>query len=145
MKKPSAASATPKPPEPPVFFLDASLGRKVIAEALRQAGEQVIVHDERFDPGTKDEVWLAEAGNQGWVVLTKDDKIRYHPIERQALLEARVAAIILPKGNVKAEEMAKAFVAALPKIKRLLRRETRPFIYRLSAGGTLTKVAVSRT
>jgi len=53
------------PPDPPVvFFVDASLGRKVIPDALRDAGFEVIAHDDRFEPGTPDAVWFAEAGRQ---------------------------------------------------------------------------------
>ena len=60
-----------------VFFVDRSLGRKIIPGALRDAGEEVRIHDEHFPQDAKDEVWLAEAGKQGWVVLTKDKNIRY--------------------------------------------------------------------
>ena len=39
-KRRSAASST-SPPEPVVFFTDANLGRRVVPEALRAAGEEV--------------------------------------------------------------------------------------------------------
>lgn len=102
------------------------------------------MHDKHFASGTKDEVWLAEVGTKGWIVLTKDDRIRYHPLERQALIENDVGAIILPRGNLKAEDMAKIFITALPAIKRIALRESRPFIYRVSASGALTKIVVRR-
>ncbi|MGH7991598.1 MAG: hypothetical protein ACREDS_15585 [Limisphaerales bacterium] len=63
-----------------VFFIDRSLGRKIIPDTLRNAGEEVCVHDELFAQNAKDEVWLAEAGKQGWIVLTKDKK---HPLPRR--------------------------------------------------------------
>jgi hypothetical protein len=34
-----------------------------------------------------DEVWLRDAGANGWIVLTKDDAIRRRPAEREALTE----------------------------------------------------------
>jgi hypothetical protein len=36
----------PSPPERLVFFIDRSLGRKVIPDALRAAGEEVRIHDD---------------------------------------------------------------------------------------------------
>jgi hypothetical protein len=34
------------------------------------------------------EDWLRIAGERGWVVLTRDDRIRYRPAEQRALIEA---------------------------------------------------------
>ena len=56
----------------PVFFLDRSLGKHIIAEALRQAGQDVRIHDDHFRQDTTDEEWLRQVGGQGWIVLTKD-------------------------------------------------------------------------
>ena len=75
-KRPSAASFGSKPPEPLVFFIDRSLGRKIVAQALREISETVEIHDDHFAPDAKDEAWLAEVGKRGWIVLTKDDRIR---------------------------------------------------------------------
>src|SRR5262249_54932445 len=84
-KKPSAASSSRRRlPEPLVFFIDRSLGRKKVPEALRAAGLEVRVHDELFPQGTQDVVWLSEAGANGWVVVTRDDRIRYNQLEKQA-------------------------------------------------------------
>src|SRR5437660_9083522 len=57
-KKPSDANLN-SPPEtttaPLVFFVDRSLGRKIISGALRDAGEEVRIHDELFSQDAKDE------------------------------------------------------------------------------------------
>jgi len=75
-KKPSGASSN-SPPEDSsgteavaesgkghpgrlVFFIDRSLGRRVIPAALREAGEEVRIHDDYFPQDAKDEVWLAQ-------------------------------------------------------------------------------------
>lgn len=64
------------------FFVDRSLGRRAVPSALRQAGFDVVVHDDVFAADTDDEIWLREAGVKGWIVLVKDDRIRYRPRER---------------------------------------------------------------
>jgi hypothetical protein len=71
-KKPSGANSPSKLPDPIVFFLDRSLGKKRVAIALRNAGAIVHLHDDYFSPDARDEEWLSVVGEHGWVVLTKD-------------------------------------------------------------------------
>jgi hypothetical protein len=59
----------------PEFFIDRSLGRKTVPEALRAHGLVVHtmadVYGERIGQGLKDEVWLRDVGERGWVVLMR--------------------------------------------------------------------------
>lgn len=137
-KRPSAASSGSKPPEPLVFFIDRSLGKKIVAQALRQIGETVEIHDDHFAPDAKDEDWLSEVGRRGWVVLTKDDRIRYRVTERTALTSAKVRAFVLTSSQLQGAEMAAAFVNALPRIKRLITNHAPPFIGRVSRSGNVS-------
>jgi predicted nuclease of predicted toxin-antitoxin system len=136
-KKPSGANSPSKRPKP-VFFLDRSLGKNRVATALRQAGVTLHIHDDHFSPDAKDEVWLAEAGQRGWVVLTKDHRIRYRHVERLALMKAGVAAFILTSGDLQGEEMAQIFVNALPRITRFLKNHTKPFIAKVAKDGSVS-------
>ena len=118
-KKPSDASL-PSPPERLIFFVDRCLGRKVIPDGLRAAGEEVRIHDDHFPQDAKDEVWLADVGKSGWVVLTKDKHIRYRASEIQALRAANVRAFVLTsRGDLTGAEVSQIFVKALPSIKSL--------------------------
>jgi predicted nuclease of predicted toxin-antitoxin system len=128
------------PDERVVFFLDASLGRRIVASALREAGFEVIAHDDRFEPATPDAVWLAEAGRQSWVVLTKDQRIRYRALERRALERAQVAAFVLTGKNLTGEEMSAALRAALPRMLRLLRKHAPPFLATVGTTGSVKLV-----
>lgn len=127
-----------KQPEPPVFFLDRSLGKIRIATALRQAGAIVHIHDDYFLPNAKDEDWLTQVGLNGWIVLTKDHRIRYRNIERAALMRAGVGAFILTVGDLQGEEMAEIFVKALPAIARFLRKHKKPFIAKVGRNGSVS-------
>jgi hypothetical protein len=122
-------------PEPWVFFVDRSLGGRVVVDALRAAGETVEAHDDHFSPGASDQTWLAAVGAQAWVVLSKDDRIRRNPVERDALQTAGVAAFFLGRSDLRGEQMAAAFVAARPAIKKALRRFAIPFIASVSVSG----------
>src|SRR6266498_1028323 len=137
-KRPSVASSGSKPPEPIVFFIDRSLGRKIVAQALRELGERVEIHDDHFPPDAHDEVWLTEVGGRGWIVLTKDDRIRYRITERIAFASAKVRAFVLTSTQLQGSEMAEAFVIALPRIKRLIAKYPAPFLGRVSRNGKVS-------
>lgn len=125
MKRRSGASSTP--PEP-VFFIDRSLGKHKVPDALRAVGARVEIHDAHFPPNAKDTDWLPVVGKRGWVVLTKDDRIRYRQHERAALLGARVRAFVLTNRNLSGDEMAAIFVGMLEKMKKVIRREPSGFV-----------------
>lgn len=125
--------------EPLVFFVDRSLGRNIVAGALREAGEQIRIHDDHFPQNTPDATWLMDVGQRGWVVLTKDTRIRYRAIETNALRAAKVRAFVLTaKGDLSGTEMAGVFIKALPRIKRLCSKTTPPFIAKVSRDGNVT-------
>lgn len=81
---------------------------------------------------------MPKVGRRGWVVLTKDRHIRTRQGELMALLSAGVAAFVLTVGDLSGPEMSQAFVKALPKMKRMLIGQPRPFIARVSSSGVVT-------
>jgi hypothetical protein len=125
LKKRSVA----KPPNQPVFFIDRSLGRIDVPAALRGAGYQCVIHDERFDQQTEDTIWLSAVAADNWIVLTKDERIRYRPLELKALESARLRAFIVICGNVRGIDTAAILLKAMPKILNIVGSEKGPFIY----------------
>jgi hypothetical protein len=124
--------------EPLILFLDRSLGKHIVAEALRQAGAAVEVHDDHFLQDARDEEWLREVGQRGWIVLTRDDRIRYRLHERTALLQAGVRAFVLVRRSLAGPTMAATFVQALPAIRRFVTRYQPPFIARVTQTGRVS-------
>jgi hypothetical protein len=120
------------------FFVDRSLGARDVPEALRAAGTLVEVHDDHFAPDTPDTIWLAEVGARGWVVLTKDSRIRRHPLELQSLLAADVAAFMLTATDLTGADMGRVLVTAIPRLTTLVRSRARPFIATISRQGQVT-------
>ena len=105
-------------------------------EALRQAGLRVEVHDDHFPPDASDAEWLRAVGQRGWVVLTKDERIRRRPLERAALLDAGVRAFVLTARGMSGADMGQAFVRARGSMENLLRRRRqRPFIATVTRRG----------
>jgi hypothetical protein len=124
---------------PPEFFIDRSLGRHVVADALRDAGATVHVmadvYGEKVGQGLADITWLADAGSNGWVVLMKDDKIRFRPAELEALTLAGLRAFCLTNANLRGQEMAQRLVTQLPRISRIAEERTGPYIYGVYSDG----------
>ncbi len=116
-----------KLPEPFVYFVDRSIGRTVVVKALRAAGETAHAHDDHFAQNTPDEEWLVEVGRRGWVILTKDKDIRHNELERRAILHANAACFMLGRGDVSAATMGRTWIAALPRMRRALRRFRLPW------------------
>lgn len=118
-----------------VFFVDRSLGGRKVVSALRAVGVTALAHDDRFAPETPDVEWLKAVREEGWVVLSRDKRIRYNPLEKLALANARARAFFLGSSNLTGDEMASAFVAALPKMLRFLDSHTAPFIAKVYRDG----------
>ena len=124
---------------PLVFFLDRNLGKYTIAEALRGAGARVEVHDDHFPRNAQDEEWLSEAAQRGWIILTKDKRIRYRSNERTALMQADGRAfVIVARGDMSAPIVAEILVRALPAIRRFVTRHPPPFIARVTRSSTVS-------
>lgn len=131
---------TPKHVSGLVFFIDRSLGRKYVAQALREAGATVEVHDDHFPQTTSDVDWLAEVGRRGWVVLSKDERIRRNRIEREALEAARVRAFFLTQQDITGQEMASLFKDVLPGMINRAISQLAPFIFTISRSGKFSRV-----
>lgn len=132
---PSVASSISRPPEPLTVFLDESLDSDSIAQALAAAGATVERLTKHFPKGTDDRAWLSLAGAKGWIVLTRDKRIRYRRLERLALQAAGVRAFVFTGGNVTLAGTAAVLAGALSDIRDVCDREPGPFIYHLGRAG----------
>lgn len=120
-----------------VFFIDRSLGGHLVADALREAGTRVEVHDDHFSPDCLDEDWLVEVGRRGWVVLTKDARIAYRRSECRAVLAAKVRMFVLVGGQLSGPDMAAAFTQARGRMQRFASAHDPPFIAKVYRDGTV--------
>lgn len=122
----------------PDLFLDRSLGRVQVPSLLRAAGLRVRTLAEEYgvpaDEKVADVDWLAHAGRKGWPVLMKDERIRYRPVEKEAVIVFKVQAFCLTNGNLRAAAMAEQFLAVIDQIASRC-REPGPFLYSVLASG----------
>lgn len=103
-----------RPAQPPRFFIDRSLGRRAVPEALRADGWDVITLAEHYgtpaDEQVADVAWIEEAARRGWPILMKDKRIRYRPAEIAAVTEHEARCFVIPRGDLPSAEMAHRFI-----------------------------------
>jgi predicted nuclease of predicted toxin-antitoxin system len=105
---------------------------------LVKSGVKVEIHDEHFARDEEDHVWLQTVGERGWVVLTKDQRLRYRPLEIAALRASKAKVFVLTAGNLRGIEIASVFLASLPRICKVLLSVPGPFVARVSQSGHVT-------
>ncbi|MBZ0150431.1 MAG: hypothetical protein K8J09_02790 [Planctomycetes bacterium] len=126
-----------------VLFLDECLGVTDVPTALRTAGITCELLHDHFAAGTADQDWLAAIAARGWVVLTKDQRIRRRQAELQALITAKVAAFVLTSGDLTGAAMGAAFVLAYPRMQKLLRDYEPPFVAAVDSSGKVKLVTAA--
>jgi hypothetical protein len=120
------------------LYLDENLHNcKPILDALTLNGVKHERHGQHFRPGTEDTTWLPFVGQKGWLLFTKDKKIRYNELEKAAVLQHRVREFYFSSGNYSGAEMAEILVAALPGMAKICRKHDPPFIASIAKSGSM--------
>jgi hypothetical protein len=103
-----------QPEQPLRFFLDRSLGRKTVPEALRADDWDVITLAEHYgmpaDEQVADTDWIKEAAKRGWPILMKDKRIRYWQAEIAAVAEHKARCFVVTRGDLSSADMAQRFI-----------------------------------
>jgi hypothetical protein len=103
-----------QPSPPPRFFVDRSLGRKAVPQALREDGWDLVTLAEHYgmpaDQLVADIDWIQEAAEQGWPILMKDKRIRHRQAEIAAVAEYKARCFVIANGDLASEEMANRFI-----------------------------------
>ncbi len=138
-KKRSAASLRSQP-NPPTIFLDECLGGRTIAIALRKAGFDVEIQDERskVPRGLDDPDWAKLIAGRGWVAVTRDKRIRYRMAEKQAIADAKLALFVLAsRRNLSRADIIDRVSAATPRMVSFIKKHHPPFIAKIYQDGQI--------
>lgn len=127
-----------------VFYLDRSIETKSLVAALRGHGYNFEPHANHFPQDALDTEWLAKAGQEGWIVLTKDERIRYNPLELAALLEFNVQAFIVTAGNFTTDQLTQLVLDAIPQIVKFVAKNKPPFVVKVHKNGAIKQVNLSK-
>ncbi|MCY4257040.1 MAG: hypothetical protein OXE04_01935 [bacterium] len=113
---------------PPVFFLDRSLGRHLIAKAILAKGYKVLTMTEVYPNGTDQRVadpdWMLKADQEDWITLTKDySVIRDH---RNVLATTTLRVFAYNNANITGPKMVERLET---NFNRILQKANKPGPY----------------
>jgi hypothetical protein len=120
------------------FYVDATSVPVAVRRALAEARDDVCYAGEPGMPkeSTGDVHWLAKAGENDWVVLKRDKRIRSRPAEKQALIDAGVRTFCLTgAGNYTRWEVLRLLAARWPKIEQVASTVDGPYVYSVTWQG----------
>lgn len=116
------------------YFLDRSLGSRILPTLLREHGWVVETMDERYgaerSQRVKDVTWIEDLG-EGEIALTSDGQIGKVAIQAEAI-RRRLARILVIDANLTAREQAARLLDSQMRIERVAIARSGPWI--LSAG-----------
>ena len=75
-----------------------------------------------------DHVWIPEVTARGWIILTKDKRIRYSPVEIRAIQEANARYVCLSAGNLRGDEQAQCLLQHWKTIDSVVASKRAPLI-----------------
>ena len=119
--------------------MERNLGRYDVPESLRQAGANVVVHHDVLPPDSPDEDWIRLCGEQGYLAITEDKRIRYRQFELEAIREYQAAVIVLRAKLLTGAQKGEILAKALNRIERFFSRHDPPFVAGLDRSGRLSK------
>lgn len=119
-----------------MIFFDRSIPRGV-AEAVKQVREDACWLEDVFEEGwIKDRKWIPAIGARGWLVVSKDKKIRTRPEERRAVRENNVGIFIFSyRGGLNRWQILKLVTSTLDEMEEKFAATPRPFMYLIDRNG----------
>jgi len=136
-RKRSAASSEQQPDSLPTYFIERSLGRYTIANALRAIGRRVEVHDDHLAAKAPDQRWIKLCGDNRWLAITKDRGIRYREWERRAIVEFQAKVYVIRPTNLTGHQIGELLVRALNRIEKFAHKNNPPFLAAIYRDGSV--------
>ncbi len=84
--------------------------------------------------------WLHAASEEGWIVLSRDKRIRRKPNELTALQASTVVMFTFVAGNATAADTAEIIGKALPRIYALAKGAKRPALFAIYRDGSIRPI-----
>lgn len=146
----SPRSAGPRD-SPVHIFVDRNLSSGILIRELREAritkelGLEIRDHVTEFPEfNTAREVtdaeWLGRIGNRGWLILSRDLKIQYNEVEKQAIKDSGASFFAITAKTLSSAEMARIILKAMKRIVRFAEQHTPPFIAKVYRDGRVVEI-----
>ncbi len=124
-----------------MIFVDRSVP-KGVAEQIKKVRSDVIWLEDKFRHDTPGEEWLPVAGQEGWLVVLRDKKVRTRPGEREKIMRHRVGCFILnQKQDPTRWQYLQLLAGTLDQMQEEFIKTPRPFMYTIDRNGAFRRVA----
>lgn len=117
------------------FFFDNNLSEN-LTKGMQAFGEDVVHLKEIFAEDALDTEWLKHIGENGLVLITRDERVRWNPAEIKALRNHKVGAFFLGGKNLNRCKLIQQVVRNWPRIKEYARKGRPPYAFRVPPRGT---------
>lgn len=122
-------------PDAPTFFVDRSLGSKLVPEALKASSLRVERLDDHFAPNCPDVEWLPEVARRGWIVLTRDQNLRWRPLERHIVVEAGLRVFVVRAKDLSGPQIVEILLTRMPAMLSLVASRAAPYVVHVRRDG----------
>lgn len=117
------------------LFIDRDTWSYRLDALLRTADIPFVPHRTVFAHDAPDTKWIAEVGERGRVVVTRDQNIRRRPNELAAVRAAALHLFALTSGNLSAAEPAAVITRAWPAMQRAVVNTRPPALWSVNRAG----------
>ena len=126
-----------------VLFFDRDVGTSLprSLEILRLP-TLVEYHQTHFPLNSQDDVWMADVGSRGWIVIGHDSQHHRRPIELSAIEQYGIGCFYLWGRHAQRWEKMRCFLNAYQRILEAIDTTPRPFVYRITQVGRLESVPI---
>jgi len=124
------------------LFFDRCTGKQLPqALLLLKCPFQVKYHQgEGYKHDTQDDVWLHDVGPKKWVVLSYDAKWQDESAPIEAIKQHKIGCFYLPGATSIGFFRLIRFALSYKKMRDIVGKEARPFIYRIDGSNRFKKV-----
>jgi hypothetical protein len=135
--KPSGTSTT-KPLESLTFFTDQDTSCEDLITVLIEAGARVVRLKEIYPVDQDDETWIEECSKKGWIILSRNKRIRYVSTQLQKIITHKGRAFfIISSKPMTGLQMADRIAKAVPKMRKVIDKHDGPWLVKLQADGVV--------
>jgi hypothetical protein len=111
-----------------------------LGRALSEAGIPFVAHRDQFAHDTPDDIWLSAAADKGWLVVTRDQRIRYRPNELGAMRRARLHVFVFTQGGLTGAETGSIVVRCHAAMLQLATEVPPPAFFSLTRSGEVNRL-----
>jgi predicted nuclease of predicted toxin-antitoxin system len=138
-----SVSSSGSPPEQRPLFIDRCAWSAALGRALSEAGIAFVAHHDHFSHDAPDDQWLAAAADRGWLVVTRDQRIRYRANELAAMRRANLHVFVFTQGGLTGAETGSILVRCHAEMLRAARDVTPPAFFSLTRRGEVNRLKPS--